>query len=137
MPGILQGDLRKLLYGSVAAAIVMGSYLLINGWVDAHYPVPPPEYAADLGAPLWDRSRAPEAFALTFEIALWIAGLAIAFFAIHLSRVVPQRVAAISVASLLLVGLLLQLTALLSPCRPAVHRGHGGRTPLRRSARVA
>ncbi|WP_129775422.1 glycosyltransferase family 39 protein [Peristeroidobacter soli] len=109
MPGILQGDFRKLLYGGVAAAIVMVSYLLINGWVDSHYPVPPPEYAADLGAPMWDRSRAPEAFALTFEIALWIAGLAIAFFAVHLSRVIPQRFAAISVATLLLVGLLLQL----------------------------
>jgi hypothetical protein len=109
MPGILQGDFRKLLYGGIAAALVMVSYLLINGWVDSHYPVPPPEYAADLGAPLWDRSRAPEAFALTFEIALWIAGLAIAFFAIHLSRVIPQRFAAISVATLLLAGLLLQL----------------------------
>lgn len=109
MPGILQGDLRKLLYGSAAAAIVMLSYLLINGWVDSHYPVPPPEYAADLGPPLWDRSRAPEAFALTFEVALWIAGLAIAFFAIHVSRILPQRIAAIGVAALLLVGLALQL----------------------------
>ncbi|GFE83940.1 hypothetical protein GCM10011487_59400 [Steroidobacter agaridevorans] len=109
MPGILQGDFRKLLYGSIAAALVMVSYLLINGWVDSQYPVPPPEYAADLGAPLWDRSRAPQAFALSFEVALWIAGLAIAFFAIHLSRVIPQRFAAISVATLLLAGLLLQL----------------------------
>ncbi|HWK50708.1 MAG TPA: glycosyltransferase family 39 protein, partial [Steroidobacter sp.] len=109
LPGILQGDIRKLLYGGVSAAIVMASYLLINAWVDSHYPVPPPEYAADLGPPLWDRSRAPQAFALTFEIALWVAGLAIAFFAIHLSRVVPQRLAAISVATLLLAGLLLQM----------------------------
>jgi len=109
MPGILQGDFRKLLYGSIAAAVVLVSYLLINGWVDTHYPVPPPEYAADLGPPMWDRSRAPEAFALTFEVALWIAGLAIAFFAFHLSRVIPQRFAAISVTTLLLAGLLLQL----------------------------
>ncbi|MBL8270360.1 ArnT family glycosyltransferase [Steroidobacter sp.] len=109
MPGILQGDLRKLLLGSVAAAVVMVSYMLINGWVDSHYPVPPPEYAADLGPPMWDRSRASQGFARTFEVALWIAGLAIAFFAIHLSRVVPQRIAAISVASLLLLGLLAQL----------------------------
>jgi hypothetical protein len=109
MPGILQGDLRKLLYGAAAAAIVGISYLLINSWVDAQYPVPPPEYAADLGAPIWDRSRAPEAFAVAFEIALWIAGIAIALFAVHLARVVPQRVAAVSVALLLMVGLLLQL----------------------------
>lgn len=109
LPGILQGDPRKLLYGSVAAAVVALSYVLINGWVDAQYPVPPPEYAADLGAPLWDRSRAPDAFALTFEIALWIAGIAVAFFAVHLSRVIPRRAAAISVVVLLLAGLLLQL----------------------------
>lgn len=138
MPGILQGDLRKLLYGGVAAAIVMGSYLLINGWVDSHYPVPPPEYAADLGAPLWDRSRAPEAFALTFEIALWIAGLAVAFFAIHLSRVVPQRIAAISVATLLLVGLLLQLrlyyhlAGLLFIAATVIARRYGGPRVWRR-----
>jgi hypothetical protein len=109
MPGLLQADLRKFLYGTAAAAVVMLAYLLINGWVDTHYPVPPPEYAADLGPPLWDRSRAAEGFALTFDIALWIAGLAIAFFAVHLSRVVPHKVAAVSVAVLLLLGLLLQL----------------------------
>lgn len=109
LPGLLQGDLRKLLYGCAAMAVVMISYLLINGWVESHYPVPPPEYAADLGPPPWQRSRAPEAFALAFELALWAAGLAIAFFAIHLSRVVPQRLVAISVAVLLLAGLLLQL----------------------------
>lgn len=132
MPGILQGDLRKLLYGSVAAGIVMLSYLTINGWVDSNYPVPPPEYAADLGAPIWDRSRAPQAFAVTFEVALWIAGLAIAFFAIHLSRVVPQRIAAISVASLLLLGLLLQLklhyhiAGLLFIAAAVVARRYGG-----------
>jgi hypothetical protein len=109
MPGILQGDLRKLVYGMAAGAFVGVIYLLINNWVDAQYPVPPPEYAADLGAPLWDRSRTPQAFALTFEIALWIAGIAIAFFAVHLARVVPQRIAAVSVALLLMVALILQL----------------------------
>lgn len=110
MPGLLQGELRKFFYGTAAAAVVMLAYLLINGWVDTHYPVPPPEYAADLGPPLWDRSRASEGFARTFEVSLWIAGLAIAFFAVHLSRVVPQKVASISVAALLLSALLLQLT---------------------------
>jgi hypothetical protein len=109
MPGLLQGDLRKLLYGAAAAAVVMLSYVIINGWVNSHYPVPPPEYAADLGPPIWDRSRAPAAFALTFEIALWVAGLAIAFFAIHLARVIALRIASIAVAILLLAGLALQL----------------------------
>ncbi|MFC4308908.1 glycosyltransferase family 39 protein [Steroidobacter flavus] len=138
MPGILQGDVRKLLYGGIAAAVVMVSYLLINGWVDSHYPVPPPEYAADLGAPMWDRSRTPQAFALSFEVALWIAGLAIAFFAVHLSRVIPQRFAAICVATLLLVGLLLQLklyyhmAALLFVAGVVVARRFGGPRVWRR-----
>lgn len=138
MPGILQGDLRKLMYGGVAAAVVMVAYVLINTWVNAQYPVPPPEYAADLGPPLWDRSRAPEAFALTFEIALWIAGLAVAFFAIHLSRVVPNRIAAIGVAALLLIGLLLQLklyyhmAGLLFIAAAVVARRHGGPRVWRR-----
>ena len=109
MPGLLRGDLRKLLYGSAAAAVVAIGYLAISAWVSSHYPVPPPEYAADLGAPIWERSRAPEAFALTFDVALWTAGIAIAFFAVHLARVVPQRIAAVSVAVLLIAGLLLQL----------------------------
>jgi hypothetical protein len=109
MPGVLQGDVRKLVYGIAAAAIVGIAYLLLNNWVDAQYPVPPPEYAADLGAPMWDRSRAPQAFALTFAVALWIAGIAIAFFAVHLARVVPHRIAGVSVALLLMIGLLLQL----------------------------
>lgn len=109
MPGVLRGDLRKLLYGSAAAAVVAMGYLAISAWVSSHYPVPPPEYAADLGAPIWERNRAPEAFAMTFDIALWTAGIAIACFAVHLARVVPHRIAAVSVAVLLIAGLLLQL----------------------------
>jgi 4-amino-4-deoxy-L-arabinose transferase-like glycosyltransferase len=138
MPGLLQGDLRKFLYGAAAAAAVMLAYLLINGWVDTHYPVPPPEYAADLGPPLWDRSRASQGFERTFEVALWVAGFAIAFFAVHLSRVVPQRVASISVAALLLLGLLFQLmlyyhvAGLLFVTAAVVARRYGGPRVWRR-----
>jgi hypothetical protein len=108
-PGILQGDLRKILYATVAAAVVMLAYLGIDAWVSAQYPVPPPEYAADLGPPHWERSSAPPEFHLTFEIALWIAGIAIAILVIHLSRLIQHRVAAGTVVVLLLAGLVAQL----------------------------
>lgn len=109
LPGLLQGDLRKLLYGAAAGAVVVIAYFFIAGWQDAQYPVPPPEYAADLGPPPWDRGRASQGFDLTFTIALWIAGITIALFAVHLGRVIPRRMASISVVVVLLAGLLSQL----------------------------
>ena len=48
-PGILHGDVRKIVYGAAAAVVIMLAYVGIDSWVSAQYPVPPPEYAADLG----------------------------------------------------------------------------------------
>jgi Dolichyl-phosphate-mannose-protein mannosyltransferase len=109
LPGILKGDLRTVIHGTVAAAVVMVAYLGIDAWQSAQYPVPPPEYAADLGPPHWELGSALKAFHLTFDIALWIAGIAIAFFAVHLGRVIPQRGASRTVVLLLLAGLVAQL----------------------------
>jgi Dolichyl-phosphate-mannose-protein mannosyltransferase len=137
-PGLLRGDLRKLGAGIVAAGVVGIAYISIDTWVNAQYPVPPPEYAADLGAPAWDRSRATPGFDLTFDIALWVIGLAVAFFAVHLSRVIPRRVAAVSVALLLLVGLWSQLmlhyhtAAILYLAAVVVARRYGGPRVWRR-----
>jgi hypothetical protein len=108
-PGLLHGDSRKLLSGAAAAGIVILGFAGIDAWVAAQYPVPPPEYAADLGPPPWDRSRAAQDFGLTFDVALWLCGIAVAFFAIHLGRVILPRSAAACVVVLLLGGLLAQL----------------------------
>ncbi len=108
-PGLLQGDRKKIAWGLIAAGLVMLAFVGIDAWVTAQYPVPPPEYAADLGPPPWDRSRAVQGFDLTFDLALWSCGVAVAFFAFHLSRVITHRVAAISVVALLLGTLLAQL----------------------------
>jgi 4-amino-4-deoxy-L-arabinose transferase-like glycosyltransferase len=109
-PGLLRGDLRKLLYGAAAALIVGAAYVAINKWTSAQYPVPPPEFAADLGPPPWERSRATQSFALTFDIALWMAGLAIAVFALYVCRAVAtRRLYVIASAALLIVGIALQL----------------------------
>lgn len=108
-PGILQRDLRKLSYGCVAAAFVALGFLVIDGWVNAQYPVPPPEFAAELGPPPWARARATQEFALTFDILLGATGLVIAFFALHVSRVIRVRAAAFASAAALLAGIALQL----------------------------
>jgi hypothetical protein len=108
-PGLLRGDMRRLLLGIVTAALVMLAWVGIDAWVSAQYPVPPPEYAADLGPPRWDRGHAPQAFDLTFDIVLWIVGLAAAFFAVHVVRRIASRPAAIVTAVLLLAGLFAQL----------------------------
>jgi hypothetical protein len=73
----------------IAACAVMIAYLLIDGWVNAQYPVPPPEYAADLDPPGWRGSRTQH-YPAEFQVALLISGAAAAVFAVHLARKVPH-----------------------------------------------
>lgn len=108
-PGMAQGDARKLLYGAAAAACVGISFVVIDSWTNAQYPVPPPEFAADLGPPPWERARASQSFALTFDIALWTAGLTIALFALYVCRAVRVRASALVSAAFLLAGVVLQV----------------------------
>jgi hypothetical protein len=108
-PGILHGDVRKIVYGAAAAVVIMLAYVGIDSWVSAQYPVPPPEYAADLGPRPGQRASAAAEFQLTFDIALWIAGIVIAMFILHLGRLIPKRPAAGAVVALLLAGLVAQL----------------------------
>lgn len=107
LPGLVRGDVRKFLYGAAAALVVAGAFVLIEAWSNAQYPVPPPEFAADLGPP--QRSRAVQEFALTFDVAIWAVGLVSAFFALHVARAIPIRRAAVASAVLLLAGIGLQL----------------------------
>lgn len=119
LPGVLQGDWRKFAYGMAAAAVVMVFYLGIDAWVNAQYPVPPPEFAADLGPPQWERSRAPLAFAASFRIVLGLTALSSALLAIHVGREVAahaaigraaaQRIISMTVTLLLLAGVVAQL----------------------------
>jgi hypothetical protein len=108
-PGIVHGDPRRLIYGIAAAAIVALAYILIDGWVNAQYAVPPPEFASAFGPPPWERMRAEPEFALTFDIALWATGLVLAFLALHVARILKVRVAMIGATVLLLAGVCLQL----------------------------
>jgi Dolichyl-phosphate-mannose-protein mannosyltransferase len=108
-PGLLRGDVRKVSYGIVAAGVVALAYIGIDAWVNAQYPIPPSDYAADLGPAPWERGHARQEFALTFDVALGVVGIAVAFFAVHLGRVIPRRLARVGVVVLLLGGLLAQL----------------------------
>ncbi len=108
LPGVLQGDARKIVQGLVAAVVVMVAFLGIDAWVNSQYPVPPPEYAADIALPSWRGSR-PTSYPREFQIAVLIAGALTAIFAVHLGRKVPQRLPAVCAALLLLIACALQV----------------------------
>jgi 4-amino-4-deoxy-L-arabinose transferase-like glycosyltransferase len=108
LPGLLQGDRRKVLQGLIAGCVVMTAYLLIDGWVNAQYPVPPPEYAADLDPPGWRGSRTQH-YPAEFQIALLISGAAAAVFAVHLARKVPRTGPALATLVLMAGALAAQL----------------------------
>lgn len=143
MPAILQHDARKYMYGLAAACVVMIAYLVIDGWVNAQYPVPPPDYAADLPGPP-DRSKlAAESYSLAFDVAIWAVGVTAGALAIYLGRKVPVRPAGIVATSLLLAGLVAQLAlyyhvaALLAVAGIVVAYRYTGRQLLRRLSMFA
>jgi hypothetical protein len=109
IPAVLQADSRKYVYGLAAACVVLVAYVLIDGWVNAQYPVPPPEYAADLVGPPRGGALSAESYPLAFDVALWIAGMTVGALAIYLGRKVPVRWVGIIVTLLLLAGLAAQL----------------------------
>jgi 4-amino-4-deoxy-L-arabinose transferase-like glycosyltransferase len=108
LPGVLQGDTRKIMQGVVACVLVMVAFLGIDAWVNSQYPVPPPEYAADIALPSWRGSR-PTSYPREFQVALLLTGALTAVFAVHLGRKVPQRLPACCAALLLLIASVLQV----------------------------
>lgn len=108
LPGLVQQDLRKLTWGFAAVAASMISYLAIDGWVNSQYPVPPPELSADIGPPDVGFSLPP--FAMSFQIALWGAGVVVAACAVLVGRSVPNALWSSGVVVLLLACVLCQLT---------------------------
>jgi 4-amino-4-deoxy-L-arabinose transferase-like glycosyltransferase len=109
LPGLLQADLKKFIHGGIAAAVVLVGYVAIEALTMAQYPVPPPDFAASFGPPPWERSWAPPQFALAFDVALLVSGIAIAFFALHFAHGVPDTTAARISLVLLFAGVALQL----------------------------
>lgn len=108
-PGLLQGNQRKFAYGIGAAAIVMVAYMAIDAWVNANYPVPPPEYAAEVATVVRRGGALMQNDLLQFDIALWVTGAVTAFLAVHLGRVARQPLPAFCATALLLAALIAQL----------------------------
>lgn len=109
MPGLLHVDRRKFAYGLAAMSVVMIAYLIIDGWANAQYPVPPPEYGADIVETVRHGGAAVRAFPLSFDIALWIMGAATALFAVHFGRVAHERLPSFVATALLLAAVVAQL----------------------------
>jgi hypothetical protein len=110
LPSLLHADRRKFAYELAAAGAVMVLYVIIDGWTNAQYPVPPPEYGADIVATLRQGGAPVHAFPLSMDIALWITGAATALFAVHFGRVVHQRLPSFVATALMLAALVAQLT---------------------------
>ena len=109
LPSLLHADRRKFAYELAAASVVMVAYLVIDGWSNSQYPVPPPEYGADIVATLRHGGAPVHAFPLSMDVALWITGAATALFAVHFGRVVHERVPSFIATALLLGALAAQL----------------------------
>jgi 4-amino-4-deoxy-L-arabinose transferase-like glycosyltransferase len=108
LPGLLQADRRKLVQGILAACVVMVAYVLIDAWVNAQYPVPPPEYAADLPAPGF-RDRVAQHYAPGLQVALLVTGALAAVFAVHFGRKLRRRVPSLMTMGWMLAALVAQL----------------------------
>jgi 4-amino-4-deoxy-L-arabinose transferase-like glycosyltransferase len=109
MPGVLQGNQRKLAYGLGAVAIVMVAYLAIDTWVNSNYPVPPPEYAAEV-ATMVKRGGIPLTHhPFIFDIAIWVAGAVTAFLAVLFGQRVRPHLPQFCVTALLLAAVIAQI----------------------------
>jgi 4-amino-4-deoxy-L-arabinose transferase-like glycosyltransferase len=108
LPGVLKGDGRQILQGLIACVFIMVAYLAINAWVNSQYPVPPPEYAADIALPGW-RGTQVTGYPREFQLALLLTGTLTAVFAVHFGRKVQQRLPAFCAAVLLLIAFVLQV----------------------------
>jgi dolichyl-phosphate-mannose-protein mannosyltransferase len=109
LPSVLHSDRRKFAYGLTAASTVMVAYLIIDGWANSQYPVPPPEYGAAIVATLRHGGAPVPAFPLSMDVALWVTGAATALFAVHFGRVVHERLPSFLATALLLAALAAQL----------------------------
>lgn len=108
-PGIMQGDQRKFAYGLGAASIAMVAYLGIDTWVNANYPVPPPEFAAEAAATPPRGGNAMLRHAFSFDVALWVTSLVTVFLIVYLGRRVRGRMPTFVSTTLLLAALIAQL----------------------------
>jgi 4-amino-4-deoxy-L-arabinose transferase-like glycosyltransferase len=109
MPGILQGNQRQFAYGLGSASIVMLAYVVIDSWVNANYPVPPPEYAAEVAGLMRTGGTPLEVRPFVFDLAIWGAGAVAAFLAVLFGQRVRQSWPSFAATVLLLAAVIAQL----------------------------
>jgi hypothetical protein len=103
-PGLVRGDLRKLVAGVVAFAIAVGGFVVIDGWVESNYP--PPEKVEGFEGHV----SAPKASWALPDITPWGVALALAAaaaLAAFVVRSMPRRTA-LPAGALIAGGLLAQ-----------------------------
>jgi hypothetical protein len=109
LPGFVRGDIRRLLFGGGAALAGVIAFLLIDGWVNAQYPTPPPEFGEAFGPAPRQASSVPRDFALRFDLLLLGLGGFAAFLAWRIRSRISDVIPAVGSIALLLMGLSLQL----------------------------
>jgi hypothetical protein len=100
-PGLVRGDLRKVMAGALAFAFIVAAFFAIDVWTQSHYP--PPEKVEGFEAP----PQGPKARWAVPDLPPWLAVLALtaaAGLAAFVVRPLPRR-AALVAGALLALGL--------------------------------
>lgn len=108
LPGIVHGDARRLLYGALACIVSVVAFLTIDTWVQAQYPVPPPEFAAELPEGPRSGPAVRGDFPVVFDLLLIAACAAMSIVAWRIGRSIGAR-EGIAAGVLLLLGAVLQI----------------------------
>src|SRR5690606_3759345 len=101
-------DARRFLQGVLACAAAVVAFVIINGLIEAQYPVPPPEFTASLPAPLPAGSDVSREFSLSADIVLWGLFGVLAFVCWRIAKTQGAK-HGLRAGILLIAGVLLQL----------------------------
>jgi hypothetical protein len=87
----------------------MVAYIIIDGWVNSNYPVPPPEYAAEVATQVKQGGAPLTHHPLIFDIAICMAGAVAACLAVLFGQRVRQHMPSFCATALLLAAVIAQL----------------------------
>ncbi len=107
LPGLVRCDARRFLQGVCASAVAIVAFAVINGLVEAQYPVPPPEFTASLPTPSSMGSDVSRDLSTGMGVLLWSLLGVFAFLCWRVARSLPARLG-VPAGVLLIAGALLQ-----------------------------
>jgi hypothetical protein len=137
-PGLIQRDVRKLVWGAAAIAMVMAAYLVIEGLVSAQYPRSAGQLVRQLAQA--DRRSLPSIadFLSVSYIGAWLSLAANAGAALWTARAIRERTVRIALvvlfglATVLQLVLFYHLAVLLYVCAAVIALRFGGSAALKR-----